>query len=203
VKPFRFRAETVLELRRREEDTARTALTQARAAVERARGRVALARSAVADAGRAFEDAMDAGSAASLLAWHRTWIVRLRTEVLDAMRIAAVADQAAGAAAAALGRAMQRRRALERLRERAWRRYCLARDRAEALEMDQLAAVRFAHQALAAGGSRDDYAYHFAAQHVGTDAPDGQGRPAGAQRVSEPARDPAAAPGPDAAAGRR
>ncbi|MEZ5420328.1 MAG: flagellar export protein FliJ [Vicinamibacterales bacterium] len=156
MRPFRFRAETVLDLRRREEEAARTALARARALVERAHGAVAAAREAVRAAGRAFDAAAAAGTPHGTLDWHRSWIVRLRADVQSALAVAAQADQAAGAAAVALNRAMQRRRVLERLRDRAWRRYVVARDRAHVQEMDQLASLRFAAQAQDSGGTRDD-----------------------------------------------
>lgn len=158
MRRFHFRAHTVLTLRQREEEAARTALTRARALVERAHARVAGARNAVSDAAGAFDAAAEAGSPNSLLEWHRSWIARLRADVQQALLAAAAADQASGAAAVLLSRAMQKRRVLERLRDRAWRRYLVARDRAEAVEMDHLATVRFAYQALNAGDNDDDHA---------------------------------------------
>ena len=153
--PFRFRAGIVLDLRRREEDAARTALTRQRAVCDRAHAVLAAARDAVLEAGRALDGAAASGTTHGTLEWHRSWIVRLRLAVQAAMRVAAEADQAAGRAALALNQAMQKRRVLERLRERAWRKYVLARDRAHIQDMDQLASLRYAAQALEAGGTRD------------------------------------------------
>jgi len=153
--PFRFRAEIVLDLRRREEDAARTALARQRAFCDRAHAALAAARDAVRDAGRALDSAAAAGTTHGTLEWHRSWIVRLRLAVQAAMRVAAEADQAAGRAALALNQAMQKRRVLERLRDRAWRKYSLARDRAHIQEMDQLASLRFAAQAQDTGGTRE------------------------------------------------
>lgn len=153
--PFRFRAEIVLELRRREEEAARTALARRRAVCDRAHAALAAARDAVFEAGRALDSAAASGTTHGTLEWHRSWIVRLRLAVQAAMRIAAEADQAAGRAALALNQAMQKRRVLERLRDRAWRKYTLARDRAHIQEMDQLASLRYAAQALEGGGTRD------------------------------------------------
>lgn len=152
MRPFRFRAEIVLELRRREEDAARQALARARSLVERAHQAVAHAREAVRDAGRALDAAAVSGSAHGTLEWHRSWIIRLRADVGRALGVAAEADRAAGAAAVALSRAMQKKRALERLRDRAWRKYCVARDRAHVQEMDQLASLRYAALAQETGG---------------------------------------------------
>lgn len=152
MRPFRFRAEIVLDLRRREEDAARQALARARTLVERAHQAVARARDAVRDAGRALDAASTAGSPHFTLEWHRSWIVRLRADVVRAQGVAAEADRAAGAAAVALSRAMQRKRALERLRDRAWKKYCVARDRAHVQEMDQLASLRYAALVQETGG---------------------------------------------------
>ena len=153
--PFRFRADIVLDLRRREEEAARTALARQRAVCDRAHAALAAARDAVLDAGRALDSAAASGTTHGTLEWHRSWIVRLRLAVQAAMRLAAEADQAAGRAALALNQAMQKRRVLERLRDRAWRKYTLARDRAHIQDMDQLASLRYAAQALEAGGTRD------------------------------------------------
>ena len=153
--PFRFRAGIVLDLRRREEEAARTALARQRAVCDRAQAALAAARDAVLEAGRALDSAAAGGAPHGTLEWHRSWIVRLRLAVQAAMRAAAEADEAAGRAALALNQAMQKRRVLERLRDRAWRKYTLARDRAHVQEMDQLASLRYAAQALEAGGTRD------------------------------------------------
>ncbi len=153
MQAFRFRAQIVLDLRRREEEAARTALVRQRALADRAHASLAAAREAVGEAGRALDTAAAAGTTHGTLEWHRRWIVGLRLAVQAAMRVAAEADQASGRAAAALNQAMQKRRVLERLRERAWRKYSLARDRAHIQEMDQLASLRFAALALDAGGT--------------------------------------------------
>ncbi|MFN8644397.1 MAG: hypothetical protein U0802_23085 [Candidatus Binatia bacterium] len=159
MRPFRFRAETVLDLRRREEEAAKTALARARSIAERAHAAVAAAREAVREAGRALEEVATTGTTHGTLEWHRSWIVRQRAEVGRAQQVAAEADRAAGAAAVVMSRAMQRRRVLERLRERAWKKCCVARDRAHIQEMDQLASLRYAALAQETGGTRDDSAH--------------------------------------------
>jgi flagellar export protein FliJ len=157
--PFSFRPEIVLNLRRREEEAARQALARQRALRDQAHGLVAAAREAVAEAGRRLDSAAAHGSTHGALEWHRSWIARLRLGVHAAMRAATEADQAAGRAAVALNQAMQKRRVLERLRERAWQKYCVVRDRAHIQEMDQLASLRYAAQALDSGGTHDNHAH--------------------------------------------
>jgi flagellar export protein FliJ len=161
MRPFRFRAEPVLDLRRREEEAAATALARQRARAEGAWAAVRRARESVAEAGVALEHAGAAGSTHETLTWHRSWIARLRTDVQTAAAAATEADRASAVAAAALGAARQRRRVLERLRDRAWKAYCTARDRADLREMDHLATLRFAHQALDRGPTHDDHADHI------------------------------------------
>lgn len=151
MRPFRFRAEIVLDLRRREEETMRTALARQRAIRDAAHAAVAAAREAVADAGRALDRAAAGGTTHGTLEWHRSWIARLRMGVQAALRLAGETDLATARATTALNLAMQRRRVLERLRDRAWKRYCVARDRAHIQEMDQLASLRYAGQALENG----------------------------------------------------
>lgn len=151
MKAFQFRPEIVLSLRRREEEAARTALSRQRAVRDAAHAALGTARDAVSDAGLALDSAAAAGTPHGTLEWHRSWILRLRLGVHVAMRTAAEADQATGRATAALNQAMQRRRVLERLRDRAWRKYVLARDREHIQDMDQLASLRYASQALEEG----------------------------------------------------
>jgi len=155
MKPFHFRAEVVLALRRREEEAAQTTLARVRAVRDRAYAALADARESVAEAGRTFDVAVAAGAPHGTLEWHRSWIARLRLTVQTALGVVAEADQTAGRAAAALNVAMQRRRVLERLRDRAWKKYCVARDRAHIQDMDQLASLRFAGQAQDPGGPSD------------------------------------------------
>lgn len=161
MRPFRFRAEIVLALRRREEEAATTALARHRALADRAWALVQTAREALAEAGRAMERDVMAGATHQTLLWHRNWIARLRRDVQSTHEAATEADHATAVAAAALNRAMQRRRVLERLRERALRAHAVALDRAELQEMNHLATVRFAHQALDEGASHDHRSDHL------------------------------------------
>ena len=76
--PFRFRADLVLDLRRREEEAARTALARQRVVCDRAQAALAAARDAVLEAGRALDSAAASGTIHGTLEWHRSWIIRLR-----------------------------------------------------------------------------------------------------------------------------
>ena len=144
MKPFRFRAAAALELRRREEHEAATALAGATAhfhegktactAVERQRASAARAQSAQAARG------IDAAT----LAWHRNWITRLQ-HTLDQLRVDLHRRARAMEQAEQQWRLARRRRmALDRLHDRALARYRAGELRAELKLIDELAQLRHA-----------------------------------------------------------
>lgn len=153
--PVRFRAAAALELRRREEESAAIAL--ARAEAER---QAALTAWSAADQQRrqalaAQAAQVDRGIDAAVLFWHRNWIHRLRGTVDEL----AVELQRRTVALESQRRAWQlarrRRLALERLKERAWRRFQADDRRRERLVIDELARLRFL-QADAGQGEHAD-----------------------------------------------
>ena len=156
MQKFRFRAAAALEMRRRAEDRAREILAQATAAREKAQARATEAGVAVDRAGSSFIDHQRTGLERSQIDWHRSWITRLQIEADASRRHAAVSAATAERAAASVAHAFLRRRALEKLRDRAHARY--QRDVAleETREMNELAAVRFAAQMEEAKGSDTD-----------------------------------------------
>jgi len=156
MRKFRFRAAAALELRRKAEDRAREWLAAATAAHDTAQARATAATSAVGAAGDAFVDLQRGGVDRTQLDWHRTWIARLQIEADVSRRRAAVSAATAERAAASVAAAYLRRRALERLRDRAWNRHQREVLQDEMREMNELAAVRFAVQAADTGGSEPD-----------------------------------------------
>jgi flagellar export protein FliJ len=157
MRQFRFRAAAALELRRRAEDRAREILAQATAARERAQARATESAAAVDRAGTSFIDHQRAGLERSAIDWHRSWIARLRNEADVSQRQAAVSAATAERAAASVAHAFLRRRALEKLRDRARERYQREVAREETREMNELAALRYAvHVAEARGRDTDD-----------------------------------------------
>jgi flagellar export protein FliJ len=136
---FVFRAETVLELRRRLEDAARAAWGAAGAALERAERRVHEAervlQQAIADAAPVH----DPGERT----WHRHWILRCRGDLAREVAARAERRRVYEAASARLNAAHRDVRALERLRERAVARWQLAERRSEQKELDWLGSVRY------------------------------------------------------------
>jgi flagellar export protein FliJ len=153
MRPFRFRAAAGLHLRRKQEDTARLHLAQAETARQYAEQQ---ARAAQDAALRARDDEVASrreGTEGWRLGWHQSWIVRKRLEADAGRQAAAVSAATVDRATAAVQLAHQRRRALERLRDRAWRRHQLDAGRHETREMNELATLRY----LAAGpGDRID-----------------------------------------------
>lgn len=143
MKPFRFRAGAALDIRRREEDAAAAALA-------RAEGHFSEANRACLDMehtrARAHDDQVEQarrGIDASTLMWHRNWIVRLDAVVDDLRESRRASEAAVTAARQAWQFARRRRLALERMRDRALARHQEAARRIEAIELDELARIRF------------------------------------------------------------
>jgi flagellar export protein FliJ len=140
---FRFRAAAALEARAKQEQAASLVFSQCEALLRGGEARHAEAEQVRQ---RAVDDdaaAARAGMNAVARDWHRNWITttsavvgHLHTEV-----------ERLGADAARAKRAWQdarrRRLVLERLRDRAWRRFQVAEHRRDMKTMDELAQVRF------------------------------------------------------------
>ena len=149
---FHFRAAAALDLRRREETTAAAALSRAEARFHEAeaeRDRADAERAAAqADLVTIARRGIDPG----VLEWHRNWIVRL-TAAVDALARDVDAQSRAVKQAEQHWRDARRRRlTLERMRERAWRRYQQEQQRQELKVIDELARLRF----VMADAWRDD-----------------------------------------------
>jgi flagellar biosynthesis chaperone FliJ len=147
MKPFRFRAAAALDLRRRQEDDARLLHARAEQAARDAAARVANAGAAVDRAVEERTSTEREGMDAWLMTWHRSWITRLRLDVTVQQQHAVASNAAASRAAASVQKAHQRRRTLERLRERGLRRYDTDVQRSELKEMNLLAGLRYVARA--------------------------------------------------------
>jgi flagellar FliJ protein len=156
MRPFTFRPAAVLELRRRQEETARDVLARAHAERTRAEAGLAAALEAVTRARQAFRADLQTANAVARAGWHRSWIERLLRDVDVRRRVAAMAADVVARASAAVRDAMQQRRVLERLRDRTWRRYQVESPRAELQEMDRLAGLRYAAAAAELRESASD-----------------------------------------------
>jgi flagellar export protein FliJ len=155
MKPFRFRAEVVLDLRRRQHEQAQTQLARAQQERDAAAHIVGEAGQACQSAHRDYRASLDEGGAAGALERHRTWIARRQAETDDRRRQLEARHLAVAHAAEDLRHTYTRVRVLERLRDRAWKRYQDEARRREAIEMDYLAVTRFARR-MAGGIDGDD-----------------------------------------------
>ena len=143
MRPFRFRAEAALQLRRREHDRALVMLARAQAALNAAEQGVDEADQAVADADRQLTQALQTPDPQLPLGWYRSWRVRVREDRRTAEARRDARDKDVRAAAAEVSRSRQRVHSLERLRElalAAWERDSRRLDQGT---MDALATVRF------------------------------------------------------------
>jgi flagellar FliJ protein len=140
---FRFRLQTALDVRQRQEDEAKAELAHAeslRNAAERHR-----------DAARAALDqtlarSRDAESRAGDLTerlWYRNWIVAQRHEVERRQEALASREAVVREATAAAQDAHRKRRILERLKDRAVTRFGTAQRRDEQKGFDDLGTIRF------------------------------------------------------------
>ncbi|MGE3508783.1 MAG: flagellar export protein FliJ [Vicinamibacterales bacterium] len=143
MRPFRFRAEGALELRRKREDDARLVLTRAQNVAAVAETSVVSARAALDDAGSRLSSIQTQGAPIWLIDWHRSWILK-RTRELDTCRQrAATAHAVVAQATGVLNDAHKKRRVLERLRDRLAARHAREADRQELAQMNELATMRY------------------------------------------------------------
>ena len=149
MREFRFRAAAALELRRQQENAAGAALAQAEARFHEAEAvlQAAIAKRQTAQAVES--ETTRRGTDSATLEWHRNWIVRLATDVRRLRQESAVHAAALRAAETAWRDARRRRLALERLKDRAWRRFQQEQHRQELKVIDELARLRFAVPELA------------------------------------------------------
>jgi flagellar export protein FliJ len=156
MRAFRFRAAAALDLRRKEEESARLRFAKAQTDLQHAQQRVADADHAAVEAAAHLAAAQTAGTEAWRLAWHQSWIRKQRLEADACRRTVAVSATIVDRAAASVSIAHQKRRVLERLRERALERHRQAADRHAGNEMNQLANLRYLAQAAGGGGTDSD-----------------------------------------------
>jgi flagellar export protein FliJ len=139
-------------LRGQQETAAATALARAEAAFHEVKSQLDTAED---DRRRAQETALSAerqGTESHTLLWHRNWIVRLADIIELRRRELDTRALAVRQAEHAWREARRRRLALERMRDRAWRRHQQAEQRHELKMIDELARLRF----IAAEAGRDE-----------------------------------------------
>jgi flagellar export protein FliJ len=144
VKPFSFRPQPALDLRRQQAEAARRALALAETELARADADLDGARARVTEATAAQHSAFAHGADGHLREWHRNWMVGLQRDVADAERRRDERRTDVHAAERRMHAARRALRALERLRERLLRAYQEQARREEQRDLDLLASLQYA-----------------------------------------------------------
>ena len=153
---FRFRAAAALEVRQMQEQAAATALARAETAFQQAEAHLSAAGTdrrhaqivALADERQ--------GTDSHTILWHRNWIVHLSNAIELRTRELEASREAVRTAEARWREARKRRLALERMKDRAWRRHVRAEQLEERKAIDELARLRFIASGEATRGGRDE-----------------------------------------------
>jgi flagellar export protein FliJ len=140
---FRFRAAAALELRRKQETEAGTALALAEAELRASEQLAAQADHARRSAQQDLVSIERQGSDVETLLWHRNWIIRLSNDLAERHRRVSELADVVRQAEERWRQARQRRLALERMHERALRRFKQDQLRQELKVIDELARLRY------------------------------------------------------------
>jgi len=143
VKSFRFRAARVLEWRAAAADVARGAFVRARESAREAGERVEAAEARRSDAMRTLRTELASPIDVDTIGRHRSWIDSQRAAVAACQHVHDERVAATAVAADALREAKRQVKVLERLRERALRRYTAAVRRQEMQRLDEFAVQQF------------------------------------------------------------
>jgi flagellar export protein FliJ len=144
VKPFSFRPQPALDLRRRQEEEARRALALAEAELARAETDLVEARARADNGLTARHAAFARGTSADTLGWYRNWMIGLEHDVVRANRRREERRTSVQTAEHKVQEARRALRALERLRDRSWRAYQQQARREEQRDLDLLASLQYA-----------------------------------------------------------
>jgi len=120
------------------------ALALAEAELTRASAQVVHARGVIDTASTTSRDAMSGMRRAHELEWHRNWMVGLQRDLARARQVEEERRIDVQAATAAAMKARRAVRALERLRDRAWRTYDALARREDQKALDLLGGLRYA-----------------------------------------------------------
>jgi flagellar export protein FliJ len=144
VAKFIFRAQAALDLRRKQEDTARLALAEAHDRLHRAERELDGATARLVDAVTRARQTEEEATDPTLAIWYRNWIQRQRREVARCVQIL---DGRQADAKVAEAKALEARRAVrvvEKLRERAWDAHTTHERREEQKALDLLGVMQYA-----------------------------------------------------------
>ena len=151
---FRFRAAAALDARRRQEDDALAECARKDGLKHAADARCERIETDRKAASVALIESQTQGQDSATQSWHRNWIAGLSAAANTAATNAAEAAQAVQASRLIWQEARKKRLVLERLRERAWRRFRHEEALREQKVIDELARVRFTTRALAEESSK-------------------------------------------------
>ena len=146
MRPFRFRAEAALQMRRREHDRALVMLARAQAAFVAAQQGVEAAQKTIEHADRELQQAMQTPDPQLPLGWYRSWRLKVREDHRAAEARRDARDKDVREAAGEVSRSRQRVRSLERLRELAVAAWERESRRSDQRTMDALASMRFSRR---------------------------------------------------------
>ena len=150
MRPFTFRAEAALHVRRRQDETAQRMLAEAQTATAVAGQELARAQGAIAEADARARTQWTATLGVDAVVWHRNWMIGLERSVARSRAVVEERRIEQRRAAEIAREARMQVRVLERLRARAWRAWQLDVRRAEQKALDELASLRFASRVRAA-----------------------------------------------------
>ena len=152
MRPFKFRAQAALDLRKRQDDEAQQNLAATTRTRLLAETNVEVASTAVDESMRQARNALQSVASGDLHVWHRNWIVSRKQELAvqrEALAKSRAAEQLARQRAQDARRAV---RSLERWFERVWRKHEQAQQRVERRELDEMGALRYVARSRAQGG---------------------------------------------------
>ena len=146
MRPFKFRAQVALELRRREHDEALRNRAAAETALAAADAAIASADGVIVSADEQSAAVMTGAIECSQIHWHRAWRVRCVEERTRLQTRRAQHDLELRQAAEHVSHTHRRVRSLERLRQHALEKWVHAEQQDERKTMDALAASRFVRE---------------------------------------------------------
>ena len=152
MRPFKFRAQAALDLRKRQDDEAQRNLAATTRGRLQAETSVEVASAAVDESMQQARNALQSAAPSDLHVWHRNWIVSRKQELAvqrEALVKARAAEQLARQRAQDARRAV---RSLERWFDRVWRRHQQAQNRVEQRELDEMGSRRYVARTRAQGG---------------------------------------------------
>jgi flagellar export protein FliJ len=154
MRPFKFRAAIVLDLRRKQDDEAQRVLARAKSAFLAAQTAVDDAQAALEQAMRRATEAESAAEDVTLLQWYRNWMVGRQEDVKRCRRVLDEHRTVMQSAAQAALKARRELRVIERYKARVWQAWQRDALREEQKDLDLLGTLQHEARRRAPGGDR-------------------------------------------------